>query len=316
MYLICGETLYDVFIDPLAIDAVRKITLSAKAGGSPHNVAIGLARLGCAVSLGTEIAADSLGRLLESHLLAEGVNCQFVRRTAKATPLAMVDVDPKGVPRYAFHGLDAMLFHPELGAVQKQWSSLYGVHLGSIPIVSAQSGEKLLELIGTAPDRVMVSFDPNVRLNIEPDVERWRTAVEKIRALAHLIKVSEEDIGNLFGSIDLDGLAERWLTHRCSLVVITRGARGAVLYSRKAGRIEVPAVSVVVADTVGAGDSFQAAMLAWLAEARHASPNELAALDARQVRDMGRFATHAAAITCRHRGPEFPYRKALKELNP
>jgi fructokinase len=314
MYLICGETLYDVFIDPKTIDAVRKVTLSAKAGGSPHNVAIGLARLGCAVSLGTEIAGDSLGQLLEEHLKAEGVNCQFVRRGAKATPLAMVDVDRAGVPRYAFHGLDQVLFHPDLALVRKQWSGLYGIHVGSIPIVSTQSSDHLLELIRSAPDRVLITFDPNVRLNIEPDVDRWRDAVERFRRESHLIKASEEDLFNLYGApLDIDRIGNGWLTADTSLVVITRGALGAVLYSRGAGRIEIPAVPVVVADTVGAGDSFQAAMLAWLAESRHASPGELAALNGTQLRSMGRFAAHAAAITCRHRGPEFPYRKALKD---
>jgi len=95
MYLVCGEALYDVFVEPITADVRRKVSLSAKPGGSPLNVAIGLARLGCAVSFATETAADTLGRVLESRLKAEGVDCQFIRGgTAKATPLAMVE-DPE-----------------------------------------------------------------------------------------------------------------------------------------------------------------------------------------------------------------------------
>ena len=313
MFLICGEALYDVFVDPLDTDVRRKIGLTAKAGGSPYNVAVALARLGCAASLATEIAEDTLGRNLEIRLQLEGVDRQFIRRTAKSTPLAMVDVDTAGAPRYTFYGLDSTLFHPELAAVQRQWKVMHGIHVGSIPIVSAQSSGHLLELIRAAPKNVLVSFDPNVRLAIEPNPGRWRESVERFRQHAHLIKVSEEDLVNLYGAkADLDGIARSWLSYRCSLVAVTRGERGATCYSRTAGKIEIQSVPVVVADTVGAGDSFQAAMLAWLEENRRASPAELAALSTGEIEDLGRFAASAAAATCRHRGPEFPYRKALR----
>jgi fructokinase len=83
MFLICGEALYDVFVDPLDTDVRRRVGLTAKAGGSPYNVAVALARLGCAASLVTEIAEDTLGRNLEIRLQLEGVDRQFIRRTAK-----------------------------------------------------------------------------------------------------------------------------------------------------------------------------------------------------------------------------------------
>jgi fructokinase len=237
----------------------------------------------------------------------------MLRTTAKATPLAMVDVDAAGVPRYAFHGLDSVLFHPDPAAMTPLWKSITGIHVGSIPIVSRQSSAMLLELIRGVPQRVITSLDPNVRLAFEPDVERWRAAVEAYREHSNLIKVSEEDLGVLFGSrVDVNRVVKRWLSGRCSLVVVTRGAAGATLYSSRAGQVDVAANKVVVADTVGAGDSFQAAMLAWLEEKHAAGPAELANLSADQLRAMGNFAAHAAATTCRHRGPEFPYRKALR----
>lgn len=312
MYLICGEALYDVFVDPTGADGDRQVALYAKAGGSPHNVAIGLARLGCAVALATETADDPLGRRLERRLKNEGVDCRFLRRTAAATPLAMVDIDHGGTARYVFHGLDRLLYHPELADVQRQWTSLFGVHVGSIPIVSKQSAAHLLKLVAAAPERVLVSFDPNVRLSLEPNAAHWQDAVEHFRRHAHLIKVSEDDLTRLYGpDADVNAVATNWLEHRCSVVAVTRGKRGATLFSRQHGRIDVDAVPVVVADTVGAGDSFQAAMLAWLAERNHISPLELSRLDAAKLADLGRFAARAAAITCRYRGPEFPYRKAL-----
>jgi fructokinase len=225
----------------------------------------------------------------------------------------MVDVDAAGAPRYTFYGLDSSLFHPELAAVQKQWNIIQGIHVGSIPIVSMQSSEHLLELIAAAPKKVLVSFDPNIRLAIEPNAGRGRESVERFRQHAHLIKVSEEDLINLYGAeADLHGIARSWLSYRCSLVTVTRGERGATCYSRTAGKIEIQSVPVVVADTVGAGDSFQAAMLARLEEIPRASPAELAALSPSEIESLGRFAASAAAATCRHRGPEFPYRKTLR----
>jgi fructokinase len=313
MYLICGEALYDVFVDPQAADARGRVGLVAKPGGSPYNVAIGLARLGCATSLATEISPDTLGRNLETRLQTEGVDCQFIRRTAKSTALAMVDVDTTGAPRYVFYGLDQALFHPDLAAVRGRWKSLFGIHVGSIPIVSSQSADHLLDLVTAAPDRILISLDPNVRLAIEPSAARWRDAVERFRRYAHVIKVSEEDLAHLYGSnIDIDGIAQSWLTYRCLSVAVTRGERGATIFSRSADRIDIAPVHVIVADTVGAGDSFQSAMLAWLVDNHRASPRELATLSADEILAMGRFAARAAAATCRHRGPEFPSRKAME----
>ena len=312
MYLICGEALYDVFVDPPAVDARGRVSLFAKVGGSPCNVAIGLARLGCATTLASEIASDALGRNLETRLRTEGVDCKFIRRTAKSTALAMVDLDATGTLRYAFYGLDQVLFHPDIAAVKRRWKSLFGIHVGSIAIVSTLSAKHLLELVTAAPDRILISFDPNVRLTMEPNAAQWRDAVERFRRCAHLIKVSEEDLADLYGTnVDTDTMANSWLAYRCSLVVVTRGERGATIFSRSAERIDIAAVSVIVVDTVGAGDSFQSAMLAWLADNHRTSPEELAKLSADELLAMGRFATRAAAATCRHRGSEFPSRKAL-----
>ncbi|MDP8984721.1 MAG: carbohydrate kinase [Pseudomonadota bacterium] len=313
MYLICGEALYDVFVDPPPADARGKVSLFAKAGGSPFNVAIGLARLGCAASLATDIACDALGRNLETRLHTEGVDCRFLRRTAPATALAMVDIDGHGAPRYSFYGLDQALFHPDLAAVKQRWDFLHGVHVGSIPIVSSQSAHHLLELVAAAPENILISLDPNVRLAIEPSIARWRDAVERFRQYAHLIKASEEDLANLYGAaVDVGAVAKSWLAHRCSTVLITRGERGATLYSKSLGAFDIAPVHVIVADTVGAGDSFQSAVLAWLADNHRRSPLALAKSSAEELLAMGRFAARAAAATCRHRGPEFPSRKALE----
>ena len=311
MFLVCGEALYDVFSEGKDADEDGQVRLLAKAGGSPHNVAIALARLGCEVALASELASDLLGRRLEQQLKREGVQCQFIRRTAAATPLAVVSLDHAGAAQYAFHGLEKLQCYPDPHDVDR-CQSLFGVHVGSIPIVLSQSATQLETIVAAAKDRMLVSFDPNIRLGFEPDVTRWQLAVENLRRQAHLIKASEDDLLQLYGNqVSVESIAEKWLDHGCFLVAITRGAKGATLFSRKHGKIEIEPVFVVVADTVGAGDSFQAAMLAWLAEHRRTKPLGLSQLGASELYELGRFATRASALTCAQRGPEFPYRKAL-----
>jgi fructokinase len=183
--------------------------------------------------------------------------------------------------------------------------------VGSFPIVSRLSSAPLLDLVASRHD-VLISLDPNVRLAAEPDVSLWRKQVEAFRRAAHLIKVSEEDLAVLHGAdADVEAIAGSWLGGRSSLVVLTRGERGCVLFSLRHDRIEVPAVETEVVDTVGAGDTCQAALLCWLDEAGHATPTHLQDLTQVQLRELGTFANRASAITCSRRGPDMPRRDEL-----
>ena len=313
MFLICGEALYDVMVDEEAERSSGNICLTAIPGGSPFNVAIGLARLGCNVGLATELAQDALGHALKSRLLDEGVDGRFLRETAAATALAMVDVALDGTPSYAFHGLKSTLFHPDEAKVKANIHLLTGVHVGSIPIVSDQSSGALLALVSGLPEAVIVSFDPNVRLAIEPDKERWRDRIEAFRRVAHIIKVSEEDLQGLYGDdCDLEAIVISWLSDRCSLVALTRGSAGATFFSKSGGQVFVAPVSIKLVDTVGAGDSFQAALLAWLVDSGATSIERLNGLSFADLSALGAFAARAAAITCSRQGPDLPTRADLK----
>lgn len=310
MFLICGEALFDVFIDPVETGSDATV-MRAVAGGSPYNVAIGLARLGRQAALCTEISSDRLGRRLEAALAREGVDMSFVRRAEGATPLALVDVDAAGLPHYGFHGLREMCLHPVAAIFKTERERITGIHIGSFPIVSAQSAEELLTLLAHAGDRI-VSLDPNIRLAVEPDVSLWRKQVDRFRAHAHLVKTSVEDLEAIHGrDCDAEAIARSWLGGKTQLVVLTRGERGAVLFAGTGERIEIAAVPARVIDTVGAGDTYQAALLCWLDEAGLARPDALASLTLGQLAAMGRFAGEAAALTCARRGPDLPRRDEL-----
>lgn len=309
MFLVCGEALFDLFVLADGEDEDGAVPLRAVAGGSPYNVAIGLARLGHRVALSTQLFDDALGGRLEETLRHEGVDLSFVRRGGGATPLALVDVDGEGAPRYAFHGLRGMCVHPDVPEGLR--ASLTGIHVGSVPIVSACSSEKLLELIIDAGGP-LISFDPNVRLAVEPDTSLWRAQVERFRRHAHLIKVSTEDLEAIHGShCDPGRIALGWLEQETAIVVLTRGSQGCVLFSAQHEPIELPAAPTRVADTTGAGDSFMAALLCWLDEGGYARAGALPALNAEQLRSMADFASHAAAKTCSRQGPAMPRRAEL-----
>ena len=127
----------------------------------------------------------------------------------------------------------------------------------------------------------------------------------------HLLKISEEDIELLYPGISPRDLAARWHSAGVAVVVVTRGEHGAFGWCA-AGAVEIPAVTVKVQDTVGAGDSFQAAMLAWFAEQGLLSAEQLRKLTVDQLRSAMRFAAQAGALTCSRRGADLPLRSELQ----
>jgi fructokinase len=315
MHLVCGEALFDIFVESESTGDVEEVTLHAVSGGSPFNVAIGLARLGVPVALATDIACDALGQRLARRIAAEGVCDVFVNRAAPTTALAFITLRADGTPTYDFNGLREAVYAPELPSVLEASAQFSNFHLGSIALVLPQSSEKLLKLASRLAGEMLVSLDPNVRLAIEPDAQRWRQAIERIRPFAHVVKVSEEDIALAFGAdVDPEHLCQQWLRDNTELVALTRGSAGATLFARGTKQIAIEAIPVSVMDTVGAGDSFMAALLARLAKQGRATREGIALADADALEDLGRYAAAAAALTCSRRGPALPRHTEVEAL--
>jgi fructokinase len=315
MHLVCGEALFDIFVECEPANDAQEITLRAISGGSPFNVAIGLARLEIPVALATDIAADPLGDRLVGRIGYEGVKGHFIRRTAPTTALAFVTVGANGAPAYDFSGLRDATFAPDPRSVIAESGGISNLHIGSIALVLPQSSERLLTLARDLCDVMLISLDPNVRLSIEPDPLRWREAIESARPCCHIIKISEEDIELAYGpSIGPDQLCQGWLTEKTELVVLTRGSAGAKMFTRAIEPISIEAMNVCVRDTVGAGDSFMAALLARLALKDACTPEAIADLNSEVLADVGRYASAAAALTCSRRGPALPRLSEVDEL--
>ena len=306
MFLVCGEALMDVFA---VGDTPTGVTLDARVGGSPFNVAVGLARLAQPVAFLGAVSRGFLGERLMRALKAEGVTLAHVARTDAPTTLGLVGLDEKGVPSYSFYGegaADRQLLPEALPS-----TSFQALHLGSYTTVVEPTASTLRLLVQREHGKTLISYDPNVRLNVQPDLARWRELLQWMLPRTDLLKISDEDLGLLMPGSTPEAFAAEALVQGVKLAVVTRGGEGASAWTAARASASVPTPKVTVIDTVGAGDTFQAALLTWLAEHGSVSPQALAGLSGAQLNDALGFAARAAAITCSRRGADMPRRAEL-----
>jgi fructokinase len=303
--LVCGEALIDLFVGGPAAGGALPAT--AAAGGSPFNVAVGLARLGVPAGYLGGLSRDAFGAFLLSRLAADGVDPAFAKRSAKPTPLFVVSPDAAGHPSYTIHAHDCAErdlteadLPPTLGP------EVEALALGSYALAVEPVGGALLALAEREGERRVVSLDPNLRPAIVGDLGRWRDRFDRFVRTAAVIKLSEEDLHAAYGrDADPAEWARRWLGAGVSLVVLTRGPDGTTAF-HASGVFHEPSRPVAVADTVGAGDTFHAALLARLRGRGLLRRDALARLDAAAVGDALRYATAAAGVTCTRRGADMP----------
>ena len=248
------------------------------------------------------------------HLLAgEGVATNFIQQRQQPTTLSVVGLNSEGAAAYAFtgEGADRVVLAEDIPALP---AACRAIHLGSFSAVLEPIGSTLDFLLRREQGRRLIAYDPNIRITIEPDIEVWRRKLESLLPLVHLLKISLEDFNLLFPGADPAELARRWLARGPRLVVPLRGSEGAWGWTATA-EVEMAAVPTVLVDTVGAGDSYQAALLAGLAETGRLDPRALAALTQAGLAQLLAFAGTAAAITCSRRGADLPRRNELPPLS-
>jgi fructokinase len=307
--LVCGEALMDVFPGATTPDG---LSLEARVGGSPFNVALGLARMAQPVAFMGCISRDPFGERLLAALAEENVDVRAVQRTSAATTLSIVGVARHGAPAYAFHGAkgaDRQLGPRVLDLIPR---SLRALHVGSYAMVVEPIAATLRALVDRWHTEIIVAWDPNVRLSVEPNADCWRSQLAWMLPRTHLLKLSEEDLELLAPGAAHEEFAMQALSCGVRLVVITHGSRGASAWW-STGHVDVPAKSVVVADSVGAGDAFQAALLSWFAEKDRLTQDGVAFTDSSAALAALEFATWAAAITCTRHGAVLPRRDELRE---
>ena len=303
MFLVCGEALFDFFLESQSGPAAA--TYAARAGGSPFNVAIGLRRLGQASGLLTGLSSDLLGQRLRQVLEAEGVSTKYAIPTERPTTLSLVGLDAAGVPAYQFYDNGSADTGVEAADLPALGPEVLGLHFGSYSLAAAPVGDAMAALAGGKRGR-FVSLDPNVRPTVEPDMDVWRARMAVLFPLADLVKISAEDLELLWPGKRAEALAADLVAAGVSLVVVTDGGEAAHGWTSGglAARATPPKVKVI--DTVGAGDTFQAALLARLMRDPAGPKATLAGLDTKGLASLVDYAARAAAITCSRRGADLP----------
>ena len=309
MIVVSGEALLDVFA---AGDTPSGLSLDARIGGSPLNVAIGLARLGQRVAFLGALSSGFLGDRLLAALHAEGVATSCTVRIDAPATLGLVGVDARGVPSYAFYGAGAADRQLPLSALD-QVPVAQAYHFGSYAMVVEPVATTQRALVEREHRRSVIAYDPNIRLNVEPDLAKWRDTLAWMLPRTHVLKISDEDLSLLFPDVDHDRLAAAWLAAGVALVVVTRGGEGARAWTA-ALQASTPPARVNVVDSVGAGDTFQAALLTALAERSLLSATALRELTLPDLRDVLAFAARAAAVTCSRRGADLPRRAEVDTI--
>ncbi len=303
--LVCGEALVDVF------DAAPDRPVP---GGSPFNVAIGLGRLGCPVTFLGGISTDHHGALLIRSLADAGVDTCYALRTNRPTPLARVSTDAAGHPRYVFQvdGTADTALTPDT-LPQALPASIAAIAIGSYPMAVAPMADALAALAAQEGSSRVVCIDANVRPALVGDLAAWRRRFTALVAHTAIMKASDEDLVTAFGGdCDFGALARGWIETGVSLVIVTLGAAGAIAWFG-AESIMVPGSPVRVIDTVGAGDSFQSALLARLHQRGLLDRQALRRLTADDVDDALRYAVAASSITCSRLGADPPTRADMHE---
>jgi fructokinase len=306
----------EVLIDFLPLEeSGRTVGFRMHPGGSLLNVAVAAARLGQPVALATTIATDFFGRFLRAYAEREGVDPRWLIDSPALSTLAFV-AHEGGEPVFNFYGEGTAdtLLTPE-ALPEELFAETAILHVGSISLLRGSTPAAVQAAVERLRGRALISLDPNLRPGLVKDEAPYRALLDRFFGLVDLVKISAADLGWLMPRVPVEEAARTLLARGPALVVITRGGAG-VLAVRAAdqGRapIALPAFSVTVADTVGAGDSFNGGLLTRLAEAGAVSRRALEALPNDELAAALRFAAAVAAINCTRPGADPPRRAEVE----
>ncbi|MGW0892177.1 carbohydrate kinase family protein [Saccharopolyspora sp. NPDC002578] len=304
MIVIGGEALVDLVPDS-ATAGGELGPLHPRLGGGPYNVAIALGRLDVPAGFHATLSTDQFGDKLLERLVDSGVSTDLVRRGPEPTTLAVVGLSEDGSARYSFHTEGtAARFVADPGPLSDEVTAVSFGTLGMVLEPGATTYEAVL--FREAERGRFVALDPNIRADLIADPAAYRKRFESWLPSVHLLKLSVEDAEWLAGDEDLQSALRRWQQAGPAGLVLTKGADGLAALVGDGELVEVPGVRAQVADTIGAGDTVHAALLAWLHRADALSPEAVRGLTHDQWREALGFAARAAAITVSRPGAEPP----------
>lgn len=306
MIVCCGEAL----IDMLPRQSVAgEPAFSPYVGGAVFNTSIALGRLGIPVGFFTGISTDFFGDLLRDALTASDVALDFVKFSDLPTTMAYVRL-VDGHATYLFYDENTagrMLYEADLPAIGDEVEAM---HFSCISLIPEPCGSTYEALMRRETAKRVMMFDPNIRKNFIKDKPAHIARMKRMLGHADIVKLSDEDLDWFGETGSTEEIAARWLELGPKLMVVTKGPDGLVAFSKNHA-VAVPAEKVTVVDTVGAGDTINAGILASLRDQGLLTKSAIAALTEAQIRSVLQFSAKAAAITVSRAGANPPSRQEL-----
>lgn len=304
MLLSCGDALID-FLPVRSVDG-REAYVPV-VGGSCLNVAVAMARLEAPAGFVGGISTDVFGEMIAKHALGSGVDLRYALRSSHQATLAFVRfID--GEPHYAFYDEQTAARHWEYRRGSIPFGEIDAIHVGSTTLIDAKMAARTLAMLEDARGVASISFDPNCRPDLVGDKIAYARRMEAFAARADILRMSEPDFEFLYGGSDREAKAKALIAAGGTLMIVTRGGRTTLAWHRSAGFVEVAAPHVEIVDTIGAGDSFQGALLVALRDIGRIRVGALASLSADELRSVLSFAMACAAVTCGRAGADPPRR--------
>ena len=296
--LAIGEALIDFIPEETGKELKHACGFQPKVGGAPANVCGAYVKLGGEASLITQLGQDPFGDKIVEEFTKAGIDCGYVKRTAKAnTSLAFVALKNDGNREFSFYrkpGADMLL---EAGDVRPEWFADAGVlhfcsvSLGDFPMKAAH--RKAVEYAQEAG--AIISFDPNLRLALWEDVQALKQVILEFAPLAHVLTVSDEELEFITGKTDIREALPQLLTGNTKLVIYTRGSEGAEAFTARTS-IYAASKKVKAADTTGAGDGFIGSFL-YCMQRDEVTVKELKKLTAEKLEEYLTFANRFCGIS-------------------
>jgi len=312
MILCCGEALIDMIPTPTT---EGRDGFVPHTGGAVFNTAIGLGRLGVRTGLLSGISTDLFGHQLLTDLGASHVDTSHVMHSNRPTTLAFVQLSD-GHATYSFfdeNSAGRMLQSKDIPNLSPEVSALY---FGGISLACEPGAEVYTDLAVQEHSKSAIMLDPNIRPGFIQDVDRYRARLDRMIACADIVKVSDEDLNWIFPGPE--ALEEKVAVLRAagpSVVILTRGGEGASAWLPDGAIVKVPSNKVAVVDTVGAGDTFNAGVLAHLSERGLLTKTALETFSPDAIQDALSYGAAVAAVTVSRAGANPPWREEVELAN-
>lgn len=306
----CGDALIDLL--PSGKDESAECFVPV-CGGSCRNVAVGVARLGMAVAFVGAVGNDRFGDMLSTDLSGNGVKTDYLQRVDESTTCGFVFqvVDGSNYQFYSNSTADSMWALDD--RADELLEDARWLHVGSVTLARGLAAEGLERVVYRARDRgQVISFDPNVRLEVSDDVPRYVDRIMRLASIASVVKVSEEDLVAI-GVSESQFVAE-CLAGDCTFVAVTRGKGGSVGYVKGGGFVTTMAAEVEVVDAVGAGDGYMAGMITALVNKGVIDDGGLRGCGTATFEEVMRFSSVVAGLTCSRVGANPPTISEVREV--